>query len=45
MKNNAKRSREEVERQFPIMKEMYETGYTVNDIANFFSISPSRVHN
>ena len=45
MKNNAKRSRAEVERQFPIMKEMYEGGYTVNDIANFFCISPSSVHN
>ena len=45
MKNNAKRSRAEVERQFPIMKEMYEGGYTVNDIANYFCISPSSVHN
>ena len=40
-----KRSREEVERQFPIMKEMYEFGQSVNDIANFFGISPSSVHN
>ena len=45
MKKAVKRSREEIEMQFPIMKEMYESGYTVNDIANHFCISASSVHN
>ena len=27
------------------MKEMYDDGYTVNEIAQFFGISPSSVHN
>lgn len=40
-----KRSREEIERQFPVMKEMYESGWRVIDIANFFGISASSVHN
>ena len=45
MGKQTKRSKEEIERQFPIMKEMYESGYTVNDIANYFCISQSSVHN
>lgn len=45
MKNKAKRSREEMEMQFPVMKEMYESGYSVADIANYFCISVSSVHN
>ena len=45
MKKAVKRSGEEIEMQFPIMKEMYESGYSVNDIANHFCLSASSVHN
>lgn len=45
MGKEKKRSKEEIERQFPVMKEMYESGYSVLDIANYFCISPSSVHN
>ena len=45
MKNPTKRSRAVIEIQFPVMKEMYESGNTVSYIANYFCISPSSVHN
>ena len=45
MKKPVKRSREVIEMQFPVMKEMYESGYSVNDIANYFCLSASSVHN
>lgn len=45
MGKETKRSKEEIERQFPVMKEMYESGYSVSDIANYFCLSQSSVHN
>lgn len=45
MGKEKKRSKEEIERQFPVMKEMYESGYTVVEIADYFCLSQSSVHN
>ena len=45
MKNKTKRSKEDMERQFPVMKEMYENGYTVVEIADYFCLSASSIHN
>lgn len=45
MSKTVKRSREEIEKQVPIMKEMFESGYRIAEIAKFFGISQSSVHN
>lgn len=45
MGKEKKRSKEEIERQFPVMKEMYESGYTVVEIADYFCLSQSSIHN